>query len=108
LLVYSRGSVEQSHDGRTRGQVTIRTNTPTPPRLRGGYPDDRIPKQSFFRPSGQRGQVTEVERSPCVLHLEAAVDLQRLAVNRDPATLAQVADHVPMDRRVVRPAGLGI
>src|SRR5215211_3436699 len=42
------------------------------------------------------------------LYEEPAVSLQLLAVHRDRAALAQVADHVPVDRRVVAAAGLGI
>ena len=39
---------------------------------------------------------------------ELAVDLQRLAVDRDPAAAAQVADHVPVHGRVVLAPGLRI
>src|SRR5262249_50219763 len=39
---------------------------------------------------------------------ELAVALQRLAVDLDLAALPQVADHVPVDRRLVDAAGLGI
>src|SRR5215217_2578410 len=42
------------------------------------------------------------------LDREAAVDLEVLAVDRDAPALAQVADHVPVDRRVVHAAGFGI
>src|SRR3954471_15579463 len=39
---------------------------------------------------------------------EAAIHLQVLAVDRDPAASAQVADHVPVNRRVVHAARLGV
>src|SRR5215210_1269205 len=39
---------------------------------------------------------------------ELAVALQRLAVDRDLAALAEVADHVPVDRGLVLAAGLRI
>src|SRR3954464_15146295 len=42
------------------------------------------------------------------LHHEATVDLEVLAVDRDPAALAQVAHHVPVDGGVVYAAGLGV
>src|SRR4051812_27344363 len=45
--------------------------------------------------------------SPFFVH-EAAVLEQRLAVGAEAAALAQVADHVPVDGRLVRAARLGI
>src|SRR3954469_22795727 len=39
---------------------------------------------------------------------EPAVALQLLAVDGDRAALAQVADHVPVDRGVVHAPGLGV